>query len=131
LAHGNYFLNLFRPNTPRPTKPDPISKSVEGSGTALMSPPVEGSPGEAIGVEVVEVKLDVVAGSSDEGQPTIPKNIITIHKNKKNFFMLFLHYYKNANIIQSPQFYELTQWLYPPDWLLYIERELTGKKILK
>jgi len=31
------------------------------------------------GVEIFEVKLDVVAGSSDEGQPTIPKNIITIH----------------------------------------------------
>jgi hypothetical protein len=42
----------------------------------------------ATGVEVVEVKLDVVAGSSDEGQPTIPKNIITTHKTINNFFIL-------------------------------------------
>jgi hypothetical protein len=42
---------------------------------------------EATGVEVADLKLDVVAGSSDEGQPTIPKNIITIHKNINSFFI--------------------------------------------
>jgi len=45
----------LRPNPARPTNPEPSSRSVAGSGTALMSPPVEGSPGEATGVEVVEV----------------------------------------------------------------------------
>jgi hypothetical protein len=49
----------------------------------------------ATGVGVVEVKLDVVAGSSeDEGQPTIPKNIIAIHKTINNFFIFFFSYYK-------------------------------------
>jgi len=32
----------------------------------------------------------VVAGSSEEGQPTIPKNIITTHKTINNFFILNL-----------------------------------------
>jgi hypothetical protein len=45
---------------------------------------------------VAEVKLDLVAGLSDEfsGQATIPKNMITIHKNIKNFFIFFLDLYK-------------------------------------
>jgi hypothetical protein len=44
----------------------------------------------ATGVEVVDVKLDVVAGpSEDEGQPTIPKNKITTHKVINNFFIFF------------------------------------------
>jgi hypothetical protein len=89
-----YFLNLLRPNTPRPTKPEPISKSVAGSGTWI--PPTSGSEtSEVAGVEVdvVEEKLDllpVIVGSSDEGQPTIPKNIITKHKTINNFFILTL-----------------------------------------
>jgi hypothetical protein len=89
-----YFLNLLRPNTPRPTKPEPISKSVAGSGTWI--PPTSGSEtSEVAGVEVdvVEEKLDllpVIVGSSDEGQPTITKNIITKHKTINNFFILTL-----------------------------------------
>jgi hypothetical protein len=82
----NYLLNLFRPNTPRPTKPDPISKSVAGSGTGEGLVP-EDPPAEGAVATGVEVKL-VLAGSSDEGQPTIPKNIIQIHKNINNFFIL-------------------------------------------
>jgi hypothetical protein len=68
-----------------------------------MPPPVVVSSEEVTGVEE---KLDLLKGAgSSEGQPTIPKNIITIHKNIKNFFIFFLHYYKNENvIIQSLQF---------------------------
>jgi len=78
-----YFLNLLRPNTTRPTKPEPSSKSVAGSGTG------EASGLDSEGATGVEVKLDVVPGLSDEsGQPIIPKNIITIHKNITNFFIL-------------------------------------------
>jgi hypothetical protein len=89
-----YFFNLLRPNTPRPTKPEPISKSVAGSGTWI--PPTSGpETSEVAGVEVdvVEEKLDllpVIVGSSDEGQPTITKNIITKHKTINNFFILTL-----------------------------------------
>jgi hypothetical protein len=85
---ANYFLNLLRPNIPRPTKPEPSSKSVAGSGVARGAPPVEDPSVVAIDVEVVEVKLDPVAGLSDEfsGQPTIPKNIIKTHKTINNFF---------------------------------------------
>jgi hypothetical protein len=64
-----------------------------------MSPLFSDTSAEATGVEVTDLKLDVVAGSSDEGQPTIPKNIITIHKNIKNLFILFLLYNKNVNKI--------------------------------
>jgi hypothetical protein len=98
-----YFLNLLRPYPARPTKPEPSSKSVAGSGVARGASPAGVPSAEATGVEV---KLDVVAGSSeDEGQPTIPKNIITTHKTINNFFIPFPLYYKNANIIiQSLQF---------------------------
>ena len=82
---ANYFLNFLRPNATRPTKPEPSSISVAGSGTALE--PVSETSEVATGVEVVEIELDVLAGSSDEGQPTIPKNIITTHKNIINFFI--------------------------------------------
>jgi hypothetical protein len=88
----NYFLNLLRPNTPRPTKPEPSSKSVAGSGVARGAPPVEDPSAVAIDVEVVEVRLDPVAGLSDEfsGQPAIPKNIIRTHKTINNFFKMHL-----------------------------------------
>jgi hypothetical protein len=93
----NYFLNFLRPNATRPTKPEPRSTSVPGSGTGEPSGPLESPPPiwstvpeVATDVEVVDLKLDVVAGSSDEGQPTIPKNIITIHKTINNFFIIFL-----------------------------------------
>jgi len=96
----NYFLkNFFLPTPTRPTKPAPRSTSVVGSGTGLapiLSPP-KVSPVEATGVEVTDLKLDVVAGSSDEGQPTIPKNIITIHKTINNFFIFFLLFKKDNN----------------------------------
>jgi hypothetical protein len=96
LAHGNYFLNFLRPYPARPTNPEPSSRSVAGSGVARGCSPVAS---EATGVEVTDLKLDVVPGSSDElGQPTIPKNIITIHKTINNFFIFFSHYYKNANM---------------------------------
>jgi len=82
-----YFLNLLRPYPARPTNPEPSSKSVAGSGVARgASVP----SAETTGVEVTDLKLDVVPGSSDElGQPTIPKNIITIHKTINNFFISF------------------------------------------
>jgi len=87
----NYFLNFLRPNATRPTNPEPSSTSVAGSGTA--APGVSSTvPEVATGVEVVDLKLDVVAGSSDEGQPTIPKNIIRTHKTIKIFFIPFLLY---------------------------------------
>jgi hypothetical protein len=84
-----YFLNLLRPYPARPTKPVPSSISVAGSGVARGASSVEGPSEDATGVEDVEVKLDVVPGSSDEGQPTIPKNIITTHKTINNFFIFF------------------------------------------
>jgi hypothetical protein len=80
----------LRPIATRPTKPEPRSTSVPGSGTGLAPISSETDPVEATGVEVTDLKLDVVAGSSDEGQPTIPKNKITIHKNINNFFIFFL-----------------------------------------
>jgi hypothetical protein len=72
-----------------------------GSGTGEVSgppksPPPKVSPVEVTGVEVVDLKLDMVVGSSDEGQPTIPKNIITMHKTINNFFIFFL-LFKNDN----------------------------------
>jgi hypothetical protein len=73
-----YFLNLFRPNTARPTKPEPRSNSVAGSGTG------EGPPSEVVSVDNFETRVDgeeLGVNSSFEGQPTIPKNIIIIHKN--------------------------------------------------
>jgi len=87
----NYFLNFLRPNATRPTKPEPSSTSVAGSGTGLPVSVPETSE-VATGVEVVDLKLDVVAGSSDEGQPTIPKNKIRTHKTIKIFFIPFLLY---------------------------------------
>jgi len=84
---ANYLLNLFRPITERQIKPEPSSKSVAGSGVARGWSP--DSSAVATGVEAVDVKLEVVAGSSeDEGQPTIPKNKITTHKTINNFFTL-------------------------------------------
>jgi len=81
---ANYFLkNFLRPNPARPTNPEPSSISVAGSGTASKSPSEE-----VIGVEVTLDLLTVVVGSS-EGQPKIPKNIITTHKNINNFFIFF------------------------------------------
>ena len=86
-----YFLNLLRPYPARPTKPVPSSISVAGSGVARGVSRVEGPLEDATGVEVVEVKLDLVAGLSDEfsGQPTIPKNIITTHKTINDFLIPF------------------------------------------
>jgi hypothetical protein len=84
-----YFLNHLRPITERPTKPVPSSISVAGSGTGKGLGSIGSETSVVVtGVEIFEVKLDVVAGSSDEGQPTIPKNIITIHKTINNFFTL-------------------------------------------
>jgi len=98
-----YFLNLLRPNIPRPTRPEPSSKSVAGSGTGIgpvfSVDPVTSEV--ATGVEVVDLKLEVVAGSSDEGQPAIPKNIITTHKTKKNFFICFSLYYRKCKYNSS------------------------------
>jgi hypothetical protein len=53
----NYFLNLLRPYPARPTKPEPSSISVAGSGVASGPLPV-GDP--SAGVTVVEVKLDLL-----------------------------------------------------------------------
>jgi len=86
-----YFLNLLRPYPARTIIPEPSIISVAGSGVARGVSPVEAPSEDAIGVEVVEVKLDLVAGLSDEfsGQPTTPKNIITINKTINNFFIPF------------------------------------------
>jgi hypothetical protein len=88
----NYFLNFLRPNATRPTKPEPRSISVAGSGTGLLLSWDPEASEVATEVEVVDLKFDVVAGSSDEGQPTSPKNITRTHKTIKNFFIPFLHY---------------------------------------
>jgi len=80
-----YFLNILRPNPARPTKPEPISISVAGSGTGEGS--LEVGPVSEL-TTVVELKLDLLAvlfGSS-EGQPIIPNNIIHTHKTINNFF---------------------------------------------
>jgi len=92
-----YFLNILRPNPARPTKPEPISMSVAGSGTGLVS----GPSAEATGAEVKLFEPSVLAGSSDEGQPTIPKNIIITHKTINNFFTFPPLFYKNPNITIS------------------------------
>jgi hypothetical protein len=87
-----YFLNLLRPNPARPTKPEPSSKSVAGSGTGEGSLDV----GPVSEVEtVVEVKLDLltVLSESFEGQPVIPKSIIKTLKTINNFFT-FPPFYK-------------------------------------
>ena len=84
----NYFLNLLRPNTAKPTKPEPSSTSVTGSGT------VEGPVSEGIVASGVDLKLYGATGlASSPGQPTIPKNIITTHKNTKYPLILFSFYY--------------------------------------
>jgi|GEM_PF-2744937 len=82
-----YFLNLLRPYPARPTKPVPSSISVAGSGTGEGFPPFP----PFVSVDGFETKVDgvYVGGSSFCGQPTIPKNIIKIHKNINNFFILF------------------------------------------
>jgi hypothetical protein len=88
----NYFLNLLRPNAERPTKPVPISKSVAGSGT-VEGPGSEDPPGGGEAVTGVDLKLcGATVLASSPGQPTIPKNIITTHKNNKNLFILFFLY---------------------------------------
>jgi len=79
---ADYFLNILRPNSARPTKPEPSSTSAAGVETGeALSPPI---------CDFVTT-LDVVAlgaESSDEGRTTIPKNIITTHKNINIFFIL-------------------------------------------
>jgi hypothetical protein len=99
VAYTYYFLNLFRPYPARPTRPVPSSISVAGSGTGTGLASDSETSEVATGVEVVDLKLDVVAGSSDEGQPTIPKNIITTHKTIKIFFICFPFIIENVNII--------------------------------
>ncbi|MFZ0483780.1 MAG: hypothetical protein WAL93_10345 [Desulfobacterales bacterium] len=82
-----YFLNILRPNPARPTKLEPSSISVAGSGTGEGS--LEVGPVSEL-TTVVEVKLDLLAVlvESSEGQPIIPNNIINTHKTINNFFTL-------------------------------------------
>jgi hypothetical protein len=88
----NYFLNLLRPNAARPTKPVPISKSVAGSGTG-EGPVSEDPPTEGEAATGVDLKLcGATELASSPGQPTIPKNIITTHKNNKNPLILLSFY---------------------------------------
>jgi len=77
---SNYFLNLLRPYPARPTKPVPSSKSVAGSVREETLP----TPDFVATIDVVASDVE----SSDEGQPTKPKNIITIQKNKNKYFIL-------------------------------------------
>jgi hypothetical protein len=86
-----YFLNLLRPYPARPTRPEPSSIRVAGSGTGLRLSAVKGPllPLEATDVDVKPELLLLVAGLSDAGQPIIPKNIITTHKTINNFFIPF------------------------------------------
>jgi hypothetical protein len=67
-----------------------------GTGEASGPPPICTT---GVAAPELEEKLDLlkVAGSSDEGQPTIPKNIITIHKTINNFFIFFLLFKKDNN----------------------------------
>jgi hypothetical protein len=94
----NYFLKIFFRSTPtRPTRPEPRSKSEAGSGTKEPPGPPEVSPPICSTVSkvvtYVEVKLDLLKGAgSSEGQPTIPKNIITIHKTINKFFLLSFNF---------------------------------------
>jgi hypothetical protein len=97
----NYFLNLFRPNTPRPTKPVPSNISVAGSGTGEGLPPLPVigtvlplSPivdVPFVSADGFETKVDgvYVGGLSFCGQPAIPKSIITTHETINNFFIFF------------------------------------------
>jgi len=93
-----YFLNILRPNPARPTKPEPSSISVAGSGTG--EGPLEVSSVSEL-TTVVELKLDLLAvlvGSS-EGQPIIPNNIIHTHKTINNFFTVPPVFIKIQNYI--------------------------------
>jgi hypothetical protein len=118
--------NFFLPTPARPTKPEPRSISVAGSGTGEAPwPPLSTVsfvvPSDSVVVtdevvssesvtDTVEVEpsdddpevrlvlLNELDGSSDEGQPTIPKNIITTHKTINNFFILFLLIYYRKKI---------------------------------
>ena len=64
-----YFLKLLRPTIARPTKLDPNNTSEMGSGT-----------GKALLLPTCVFVTTIVAGTSNQGQPTIPKNIIKINK---------------------------------------------------
>jgi hypothetical protein len=75
-----YFLKHLRPITARPTKPDPKSTIEMGSGTVeLLSLP-------EVSLLTSVFVTAIVAGTSDQSQPTIPKNIIKIHKILNIFF---------------------------------------------
>jgi hypothetical protein len=88
-----YFLNLLRPRAARPTKPEPSSISVAGSGTGETSLPFV-SDTVSGGVTDFEEKFDLlsVVAELSEGQPVIEKNIITTHNNINNFFIFILWY---------------------------------------
>jgi len=87
----NYFLNLLRPYPARPTKPVPSRISVAGSGTGEgFSPLPSIGPVLFVSADGFETKVDgvYVGGSSLFGQPEIPKNKITIHKDRNSFFII-------------------------------------------
>jgi len=78
----------LRPIIPRLIRLEPSSNSVAGSGTAAGLPSVVDLPStEATAVEAKPELLLAGVTLSDKGQPTIPKNIITTHKTKNNFFI--------------------------------------------
>ena len=84
-----YFLIFLRPNSARPIKPKPSSKSWTGVET-----------GEVTLLPICEfvTMLDVVGlgvRSSYEVLATIPKNKITTHKIINNFFTYF-SFYENS-----------------------------------
>jgi len=98
FSNQSFLKNFFLPTPTSPNNPAPRSTSVVGSGAGEVSGP---PPICATGVVEPEgeVKLDLlkVAGSSEEGQPAIPKNIITIHKTINNFFIFFLLFKRHKN----------------------------------
>ena len=82
-----YFLNLLRPVTARPIKPDPSITSVMGSERGKAVSPFEAST-TALDFATTFDVATLGTWSSVEGQPTKPKHTITTHKEINNFFNL-------------------------------------------
>jgi hypothetical protein len=78
----------LRPSPARTTNPDPINISVAGSGTAETLLSLVTEPVSEIADFEGEFDLLSMVAESSEGQPAIPENIITTHKNINNFFIV-------------------------------------------
>jgi hypothetical protein len=124
----SYFLNFLRPNAARQTKPEPSSRSVAGSGaveTVLLL------VFETVSEEVTEFeeKLDLLNLDAElsEGQPEIPKNITTTHKNINNFFIVSpLSLFVFLNYILKEKFLNARIGLY----ILYVKNQITQYMVI-